>query len=71
MLVTGPGIEPTSPALQDRFLTTRPPGKSPLSRFTDFFSSTFWVAFLGLTVKSSTFTFYPKRIERNFFPHEE
>ena len=24
----GPGIEPASPALADRFLTTRPPGKS-------------------------------------------
>ena len=25
-----PGIEPLSPALQGRFLTTGPPGKSPL-----------------------------------------
>ena len=28
ILVPRPGIEPESPALQDRFLTTGPPGKS-------------------------------------------
>ena len=28
ILVPQPGIEPTSPALQSEFLTTRPPGKS-------------------------------------------
>jgi len=28
ILVSQPGIEPTSSALQDRFLTTGPPGKS-------------------------------------------
>ena len=28
ILVPGPGIEPTSPALQSGFLTTGPPGKS-------------------------------------------
>ena len=27
----GPGIEPLSPILAGRFLTTGPPGKSPLS----------------------------------------
>ena len=27
------GIEPMSPALEGRFLTTEPPGKSPLSPF--------------------------------------
>ena len=27
--LTRPGIEPVSSALQDRFLTTGPPGKSP------------------------------------------
>ena len=29
ILVPRPGIEPVSPALEDRFLTTGPPGKSP------------------------------------------
>ena len=29
MWVSGPGIEPVSPALAGRFLTTGPPGKSP------------------------------------------
>ena len=29
----GPGIEPMSPALADRFLTTVPPGKSPCKSF--------------------------------------
>ena len=29
MLVPRPGIEPISPAVQGRFLTTGPPGKSP------------------------------------------
>ena len=29
----GPGIKPTSPALAGRFLTTRPPGKSPHPTF--------------------------------------
>ena len=29
----GPGIEPLSPALADGFLTTRPPGKSPVFIF--------------------------------------
>ena len=29
--LTGPGIEPVSPALTDRFLTTGPPGKSQFS----------------------------------------
>ena len=28
ILVPGPGIEPVSPALEGRFLTTGPPGKS-------------------------------------------
>ena len=28
VLVPGPGIEPVSPGLEDRFLTTGPPGKS-------------------------------------------
>ena len=28
ILVPRPGIEPTSPALEDKFLTTGPPGKS-------------------------------------------
>ena len=28
ILVPGPGIEPVSPALEARFLTTEPPGKS-------------------------------------------
>ena len=31
ILVLQPGIEPTSSALQGRFLTTGPPGKSPFS----------------------------------------
>ena len=30
ILVPQPGIEPTSPALEGRFFTTGPPGKSPL-----------------------------------------
>ena len=30
ILVPQPGIKPMSPALQGRFLTTGPPGKSPL-----------------------------------------
>ena len=29
ILVPQPGIEPMTPALQGRFLTTGPPGKSP------------------------------------------
>ena len=29
----GPGIEPVSPALQDRFLTTEPPGKPHFELF--------------------------------------
>lgn len=29
ILVPQPGIEPTSPAFEGRFLTTRPPGKFP------------------------------------------
>ena len=29
ILVPQPGVEPTSPALEGRFLTTGPPGKSP------------------------------------------
>ena len=28
-----PGIEPTYPALEGRFLTTAPPGKSPVDEF--------------------------------------
>ena len=32
-LVPGPGIEPTSPALEGRFLTTGPRGNSPMSCF--------------------------------------
>ena len=31
ILVPQPGTEPAAPALQGRFITTRPPGKSPLS----------------------------------------
>ena len=31
ILVPQPGIKPSSPALQDRFLTSGPPGKSPYS----------------------------------------
>ena len=31
ILVRQPGIEPVSPALEVKFLTTRPPGKSPLN----------------------------------------
>ena len=31
----GPGIEPVSPALQGRFLTTGPPGKLPEESFTE------------------------------------
>ena len=33
ILVPCPGIEPMSPALEGRFLTTGPPGKSPPIRF--------------------------------------
>ena len=33
ILVPGPGVEPASPALQDGFLTTGPPGKSQLVTF--------------------------------------
>ena len=29
----GPGLEPVSPALAGGFLTTAPPGKSPLNSF--------------------------------------
>ena len=29
----GPGLEPVSPALAGRFLTTLPPGKSPPAEF--------------------------------------
>ena len=32
-LVPLPGIEPASPALEDGFLTTGPPGKSPFNSF--------------------------------------
>ena len=31
ILVPGPGLEPMYPAFQDRVLTTRSPGKSPVS----------------------------------------
>ena len=30
IFVPSPGIEPTPPALEGRFLTTGPPGKSPI-----------------------------------------
>ena len=33
ILVPPPGIEPASPALEGRFLTTGPPGKSPQNFF--------------------------------------
>ena len=33
ILVPQPGLEPASPALQDGFLTTGPPGKSPRNTF--------------------------------------
>ena len=40
ILVPGPGIEPTSPALEGRFLTTtRPPGKSQTIFFFFFFKN--------------------------------
>ena len=35
ILVSQPGIRPLPPALQGRFLTTGPPGKSPLFLITD------------------------------------
>ena len=38
ILVPRPGIEPTSPALEGGFLTTGPPGKSPLTALDEVFS---------------------------------
>ena len=57
ILVPWPGIEPTSPALQSRFLTTGPPGKSPLVGF--FFSFGY---ILPPHLKTSAFSDYWERI---------
>ena len=43
ILVPQPGIEPMSPALQGRFLTTGPPGKSLALLLSDHKSFWFWV----------------------------
>ena len=46
--LSGPGIEPVSPALADGFLTTGPPGKSLGCGFLLFFF--FFLAVLGLCI---------------------
>ena len=49
ILVLSPGIEPTSPALEAGFLTTRPPGKSPPNLLTSQADAEFYrVCFLRL-----------------------
>ena len=49
ILVPWPGIEPTLPALEGRFLTTGPPGKSP-----PFLSLFLWLSSWALQVTSTS-----------------
>ena len=43
LILSWPGIQPVSPALEDRFLTTEPPGKSQVGKELWRKTNTFWV----------------------------
>ena len=52
VLVPQPGTEPTSSALQVRFLTTGPPGKSQLFVVFDYDYSDWWASLIARLVKN-------------------